>query len=147
MVHILPLPDDHIDDLFDLYDGYDRPPDPRMAHAEALSNLQAIRRQSGEIFVAMVDGALVGTYAIYICMNLNRSGRPFAVIENVICGAGYRRRGIGRALMEHAKGHAQEQGCYKVFLQTGATRAENHAFYEACGFQSAKLGFQARFGI
>ena len=35
--------------------------------------------------MAIVDGAIVATYTIYICQNLTRSGRPFALVENVIC--------------------------------------------------------------
>lgn len=68
-----------------------------------------------------------------------------AVVENVISAPDYRRRGIGRALMEHARDLAQQKGCFKLTPQTGAGRTGDHLFYEACGFRGDKRGFQLRF--
>jgi GNAT superfamily N-acetyltransferase len=142
---IEPLPDDLILDLFALYDEKDRPNDMHPPREGALQILAAIRAQGGEVFAALRDEELVGTYSVFICQNLTRGGMPFAIIENVFCKASMRRTGIGRALMEHAKEFARSANCYKVFLQTGARRTENHAFYESCSFQSTKRGYQVHF--
>lgn len=144
-MNIVPVPVERLAELFALYDEYDRPREthPDLAHSAEI--LGDIRKQKGEIFVALEEQALVGTYMIHICSNLTRCGRPFGVIENVICAAASRRTGIGRLLMTHAADHAQRLGCYKIFLQTGENRVENHAFYEACGFQRGKQAYQIRF--
>ncbi len=144
-MNIQPLPDDRILELFAIYDEKDRPNDVHPTTDKALEILFAIRGQGGEVFGAMQEGVLVGTYMITICQNLTRGGMPFAVIENVFCKASERRTGIGRALMKHGQQFARDANCYKVFLQTGAMRKENHAFYEACGFESTKRGYQIHF--
>ena len=143
MPRIMPVADDQLGELFALYNEYDRPADAHPEPADARSLLARIRNQGGEIFVAVEDGIL-GTYMIHICQNLTRSGRPYATIENVICSARQRRSGVGRALMEHAIEHARKHNCYKLMLQTGEHRSENHAFYTACGFTGGKRAFQLR---
>jgi GNAT superfamily N-acetyltransferase len=145
-MRIVPLPLDRVDEIFALYDSFDRPPDRHLPKSQAVEALERIRQHEGEVFVAEQDGKLVATYSIYVCHNLARGGRPFAVIEHVVCLAGYRRQGIGRALMEHASTQASERGCYKVLLETGKSKPENHAFYEACGFTNDKRAYQIRFG-
>lgn len=144
---IAPLPLDRVDEIFAIYDSFDRPPDRHLPKSEAVEALERIRRNDGDVFVAEMDGKLVGTYSLYVCHNLARSGRPFAVIEHVVCLSGYRRQGIGRSLMEHAISQARERGCYKVLLETGRSKPENHAFYEACGFTNDKRAYQIRFGL
>lgn len=144
-MNIAPLPLERIEDIFTLYDSFDRPPDRHLPKSEAVEALERIRRNDGELFVAALVGKLVGTYSLYVCHNLARGGRPFAVIEHVVCLAGYRRQGIGRALMEHGIAQARQRGCYKVLLETGKAKPENHAFYEACGFTNDKRAYQIRF--
>ena len=145
-MNIIPLPEDRTQELFSLYDSYDRPSHLHPKEQKAREILTRIRAQDGEVIVAVTDNDRVaGTYAIYICQSMNRNGLPFAVVENVICGPEFRRQGIGKRLMDHAIAYAKGKGCYKVFLQTGAKRGENHAFYEACGFENTKRGYQVRF--
>jgi GNAT superfamily N-acetyltransferase len=98
----------------------------------------------GYIAVATSNNEFVGTYALYVAPSLARSGRPFAVIENVVVHPDFRRRGVGRALLEHAVSEADKLDCYKVMLQTSNSRGANHRFYQACGFHQTKLGFEWR---
>jgi GNAT superfamily N-acetyltransferase len=79
------------------------------------------------------------------CANLAKSGRPFAVVENVIVATAWRRKGIGRALVEHAVAAAREAGCYKLMLATGQESMRNRQFCGACGFSGDKVGFQVRY--
>lgn len=141
---INPISSDQLQELFELYDEYNRPRDQHPDIEEANNILAQIRRQDAEIFVA-VDPSILGTYMIHICHNLTRSGRPYAIVENVICKSTIRRSGVGRQLMEHAIEYAQSKGCYKLALQTGIARTENHQFYEACGLASDKRAYQIRF--
>jgi GNAT superfamily N-acetyltransferase len=144
---IAPVPAERIDEVMRIYTTFDRPRDPSISTDVARRTLGRIRDQDGEVFVALVDGAAVATYTIYICENLTRGGRPFAVVENVICAPSHRRRGIGTALMKHAQSHARSKGCYKISLQSGAGREINRSFYEACGFSCDKWGYEMRFGV
>lgn len=135
---------DEAERVLDLYREYDRPPDTPPSPTQAREIFAAISA-IGHIAVAEKDGAIVGSYSLYICPNLSRSGRPFGVIENVIVAAAARHTGIGKALMAHAQASAVAANCYKLMLSTGCMRQENHLFYMACGFIGDKLGFQIRY--
>jgi len=140
---ILPVPEEQLSELLQLYNEYDRPNFP--TPPDGFTILKQIRSQNGEVFVAIDEaGVLCGTYSIIICANLNHGGEPFAVIENVIVTRLRRRTGLGRMLMAHARENAIKHGCYKLLLQSGAYQTGNHQFYESCGFANEKCGFQIR---
>lgn len=88
---------------------------------------------------------MVGTCAINSCANLSWSGRPYAVIENVIVSLAYRNRGIGKAILQYTTEFAQQAGCYKVVLMTGSNDPAIHRFYKSAGFSASKQGYQVRF--
>lgn len=127
--------------LYDHYSGrrYAKPDAARQG--ELLAEIDA----RGYVALAELDGEAVGSYSMYFCANLAKSGRPFAVVENVIVATAWRRQGVGRALMAHAIAAAREAGCYKLMLATGQESVRNRQFYEACGFSGDKVGFQVRY--
>ena len=96
--------------------------------------------------VAVEDsGRLVATCTLVVVPNLTRGARPYGLIENVVVRTDCQRRGIGKALMQHAVEVAWEANCYKVMLMTGAERESAHRFYESCGFVGGvKVGFEVR---
>ena len=127
-----------------LYNDYDRPADTPPSPARAREIFTAIS-SVGHVAVAEIDGALVGSYCLYICPSLSRSGRPFGVVENVIVAATSRKLGVGKAMMKHAQESAKAANCYKLMLSTGCIKQENHLFYMACGFIGDKVAFQIRY--
>lgn len=88
------------------------------------------------------DGEPAGTIDVIVVPNLTRGARPYAVIENVVVAARFRRRGIGRALLDAAVAHARAEGCYKLQLVSAAQRGEAHALYAAAGFSAAFQGYR-----
>ena len=86
-------------------------------------------------FVAEVDDQLVSSCTLTIIPNLTHGARPYGLIENVVTHAGYRRQGLGQAVLQHALGVAWEANCYEVMLLTGAKQPEVLRFYEAAGFK------------
>ena len=97
-------------------------------------------------FVAVDSGRIVSSCCISIIPNLTRSGRPFAVIENVITERNFRNRGFGSMVLRAAVDYAESSDCYKVVLLSGVKRSEAHSFYEKQGFDgSSKKGFEIRF--
>jgi GNAT superfamily N-acetyltransferase len=83
---------------------------------------------------------------LVVCPNFSRSGRPFALIENVVTHREHRKRGYGRKVVERALEIARQQGCYRVTLLTGSRREETLRFYEAAGMsRNTKTAFERRF--
>ena len=96
-------------------------------------------------FGAFVDDALASTCTLSVIPNLTRGCRPYGVIENVVTAPAFRRRGFGRAVLQHALDHAWSRGCYKVMLLTGRKNEETYRFYESVGFdRHAKQAFLAK---
>lgn len=87
-------------------------------------------------------GEPAGTIDVVVVPNLTRGARPYALIENVVVAARFRRRGIGRALMDAAVAHARAEGCYKLQLISGGARGDAHRLYAATGFGTDFHGYR-----
>ena len=131
--------------VLDLIDEFDRASDSRPSKDKLLDILNQISEGGGAVLGAEIDGQIIGTCTVVICPNLSRSGRPYAMIENVVVARGSRLQGVGKALMKEADSMAREAGCYKIALMTGANREESFKFYESCSFIRNKVGFQRKF--
>lgn len=96
-------------------------------------------------FGALDNGKVVSTcYAVYI-PNLTRGSRGICFVENVVTDANYRRQGLASRVMDMAVRFARERNCYKVILQSGASRTDAHRFYEKTGFSgTSKKAFDLR---
>ena len=64
--------------------------------------------------VAIENQVIVGTCNISIIENLTRNGMPYGIIENVITSINYRRKGIGKKLIEKAVELTKNSNCYKM---------------------------------
>lgn len=89
---------------------------------------------SYRIFVAEVDREIAGTYALLIMDNLAKRGRRAGVVEDVAVLPRFQGRGIGRAMMGHAREECRAAGCYKLTLSSNLKREAAHRFYESLGF-------------
>ena len=86
------------------------------------------------LLVAIEDNRAVSSVQMAIVESLTHNVRPFAVIENVVTHADYRKKGYASALLERATEIARDRGCYKVFLETGSNRESTLNFYRNNGF-------------
>lgn len=85
------------------------------------------------IYVAEVDGVVVGTVDLTVMANMAHRGQPYLLVENVVVDHAHRRHGAGAALLEAAAAVGRAAGCYK--LQLSAEDANAFAFYEAAGWE------------
>lgn len=118
--------------------------------APSLSDYERIFEQierdpNRRLFVAEVDGRVVGAADLLIMPNLSHNGLPWAWIENVIVAEDLRRKGIARKLVERLVQTARESGCYKIGLSSDRRRAAAHRLYESVGFDQYGLGFRIYF--
>ncbi|MCM3170717.1 GNAT family N-acetyltransferase [Paenibacillus sp. MER 99-2] len=86
------------------------------------------------LFVYDVDGSLVGTAHLHVCLDALSGTRPFGVVERVIVTQEMQGRGYGSRLMEHLEEVCKEKNCVKVFLTSNALRQDAHQFYDKLGY-------------
>ncbi len=86
------------------------------------------------IIVAEEDGQLVSSCVCMIVPNLTHGLRPYALIENVVTHADYRKRGLATACLNYARELSIRQDCYKIMLMTGSKAESTLRFYERAGF-------------
>lgn len=94
------------------------------------------------LYVAEVDGAIVGTFCLVILDNIAHWGMPSALVESVVVASGHRGGGLGRAMMHEAFRLAQARGCYKLALSSNVDAKPAHVFYERLGFERYGYSFR-----
>jgi predicted N-acetyltransferase YhbS len=97
------------------------------------------------LLVAEQQGEVVGTIVVLVIPNLSHNATPWALLENLIVTERYRRRGLGRMLLEHAVGLAKESGCHMVELCSDARRKKAHILYNSMGFEAQAHCFRLYF--
>src|SRR5262249_35019477 len=87
------------------------------------------------LYVAEVEGAVVGTFALLVMDNFGHLGAPSAIVEDVVVAPHMQSRGVGRVMMEFARRKGIEKRCYKLVLSSNAKRERAHSFYEQLGYE------------
>lgn len=106
----------------------------------ALADIEA--DPNNHVFVAEVDGQVVGTFQLTFIRQLSNGGAWVAQVESVLVDARNRSRGIGARMMQFAIQRAKERGACRVQLTSNVTRRRAHAFYERLGFQATHRGMK-----
>jgi GNAT superfamily N-acetyltransferase len=94
-----------------------------------------------KVYVALLNEEIVGTFELVIMDNLAHQGTPSGIIEDVAVAKKCQRKGVGKAMMQHAMGVCKEVGCYKLSLSSNLIRESAHQFYESLGFQKHGYSF------
>jgi GNAT superfamily N-acetyltransferase len=120
--------------------GYEVSPE---AAAERMRRLN--ETASDPTFIAGEDGQPLGLIALHRC-HMIQYRPPVVRITALVVHHRARRRGIGRLLIDHALGWAEQTGCQLVELTSALNRAEAHAFYRELGFEPNSLRFRKSIG-
>lgn len=99
------------------------------------------RYPSYAIYVAELEGKVVGAFALLVMDNLAHLGAPSGVVEDVVVHPEWRGRGVGKAMMQFAMGQCVKAGCYKLALSSNLKRESAHKFYESLGFERHGYSF------
>jgi len=123
------------------------PPDtPRLPVEEYRKVFSEMSKTPGyRLLVAEEDDTIVGTTVVAVLPGIAHGASPFAVVEYVVVDENYRRKGIGKMLMDYVKDFAGESGCYKIMLTSDNRRVEAHEFYRSLGFEASAHGFRFYF--
>ncbi len=125
--------------LMDLYRNHltPHPPENEPALSAWETMLAGFEADPGyHLLVCEVDGRIACSVTVIVIRNLTHGLRPYAVVENVVTHAGFRKQGLASRLLEAAVAIAREAGCYKVMLMTGSKEESTLQFYRNNGFRT-----------
>lgn len=94
------------------------------------------------LFVAELDGQVVGTLQVTLIPGLINRGRKRAKLESVHVDPALRGRRIGEAMVAHAVDFARRSGAGLVELTSNKSREAAHRFYRRLGFEQSHEGFK-----
>ena len=125
---------DDLDALVPLFDGYRRfyRELPDVVGARAFLS-DRIKRGESVIFLAVVDGAIVGftqLYPLFSSVSLKR----LWLLNDLFVAPDARKSGAGKALLERAERWARETGAKGLTLSTEVTNLAAQRLYETCGW-------------
>jgi len=119
---------EHLPERFRKHDGPPRSREYVMSLIEDDETMLAVAESDGTL-VGIINCGLSRTPDIPIKVR-----RLFVKVRGVVVDRAYRRRGIGRVLMERAADWAREHGASEVQLNLYAYNEDGAAFYRALGF-------------
>lgn len=100
--------------------------------------------QSEQLFVADIEGEVVGTFEIMFSRTLTGRGSLSMVVEAVQTRSDMRGKGIGARMIEYAVEEARRRDCRTVQLTSNMARTDAHRFYERLGFAKSHFGFKMK---
>jgi len=115
----------------------ERAPDAAAAAFEAIA-----ASPDNRLFVAEIDGAVIGCFQLTVIPYVGKGGGARAQIEGVRTAAAWRGQGVGAAMMAAAIEEARTAGCTLVQLTSNKARERAHAFYERLGFVASHEGMK-----
>lgn len=117
--------------LFDAYRQFYRlPPDLAVAHAFLSARLE---RRESVLLLAESDATLCGFAQLYPSF-CSLAAAPILVLYDLFVAPAARRRGVGRALLQASRRHAQACGAVRLELATARGNAPAQALYESEGW-------------
>ena len=118
--------------LFDQYrQFYEQAPD---ADGAAAFIKARVTSNQSVVLVAVSDGEDVGFTQLYPSFS-SVSMAPIWILNDLFVTSQYRRKGVGRALMEAAQAFARNDGAKRLCLATAQDNVSAQALYESQGWQ------------
>lgn len=105
-----------------------------------LRKLGALGGGENPVFVAEADGEVVGFVSLHV-MPVFHEEPLYCRVTAVAVAEAWRRRGVGRCLMEHAEAVARGAGCGRIELTSNERRTWAHAFYVSLGYEGTSKKF------
>jgi ribosomal protein S18 acetylase RimI-like enzyme len=99
---------------------------------QLLSDDAVVRSHDAPTYVAETDGRVVGM--VTLCVFATLTG-PKAWLDHLVVAPAWRRRGIGRALAQHAVERAAAAGASRIDLTANDDKAAGRALYRSLGFE------------
>lgn len=123
---------------------FERAIDPRLRRGEVMADAYCeqmrarCRTANGRVFVAEADGAVAGFVAVLAGERFTELDDPpgsYALVTDLIVLPSYRRRGIGRQLLERAEAFARESGAPELRIGVLADNVAARRLYLSAAFR------------
>jgi len=85
------------------------------------------------IFVVEDKEKIIG-FATFSIRLVVRYPKPIAELDELFVEEKYRRKGVGKMLMDKIMEKAKEAGCYRLFIESHYDHKQAHQLYESIGF-------------
>jgi GNAT superfamily N-acetyltransferase len=105
---------------------------------ELEADRSAAEVNAGMFHLALIDGEIAGAVRFQLEDALFWPDRPAgeaAFVHRLVVRRAFKGRGVARALLEWARGHAAAHGRGLLRLDCDANRPKLRALYESCGFR------------
>ncbi len=115
----------HLYNLFvgsDRYSRYDNDSFERVVH-----------NPNNFVYIAEDKGNLIG-FASFSIRDVIRYAKPIAELDELLVLEEYRKKGVGKQLMEKVETKAKERNCYRLFIESHYDHKAAHKFYESLGY-------------
>lgn len=101
--------------------------------------LNAVKKQDGAIFVAQIDGRIVGVIAVVVVKMTKLDQLSFAATQmgrvlELFVHEPFRHQGVGNFLMQKAECHLREKQCEFVRIEVFEPNVGAHKFYQSLGY-------------
>lgn len=97
----------------------------------------ALAASDQAVCVADAQGAVIGWIQVVQWVTLDSGA--FAEITGLVVDAGWRSRGVGRALVRWAQDWARQRALPRLRVRSRIERQAAHAFYRGLGFDAEKV--------
>lgn len=109
----------------------------KISIAETANNIQLLlNKKDTEAFVAVHENNIVGWISVAYIVTVSSS--PFCEIRGLVVDEAYRKKNIGKLLIEKVKQWCRAQNCERLRLRCNMKRKETHDFYLHLGFTKMK---------
>lgn len=98
------------------------------------------KRMNDRVLVAVRESQVVGVLSLHIMSMFHLGGRVCRVTSLVVSEQ-YRKKYIGRRLMDMAEAYARASDCVQVEVTSNDRRADAHAFYDRLGYTAESQSF------
>jgi GNAT superfamily N-acetyltransferase len=98
-------------------------------------------RSVDRVLVAAEPSAgIVGVVSVHLLPLFHTQGK-LARLTSLAVREGYRRQGVGRALVAAAEAFAWDRDCERIEVTSGDHRPDAHSFYNQLGYQTDERRF------
>ncbi|EHL30400.1 GNAT family N-acetyltransferase [Legionella drancourtii] len=99
------------------------------------------------VYVALLEGQIVGTFALLITPSLVHQAKSLGIVEDVMVAPKTQGKGVGKFMINSAQQVCAENDCYKLVLSSNLKRVVAHNFYKALGFQQVGASFLVKLPV